>query len=103
MGFRPGQTREEGQTVLERLHGPEGEAQRIKVPKSLELMNYQFNAHGVEMGFRYPNGTLVDDGTAFPKVIGDPQLYVMPTTHPGARLPHAWLQRGTREVSTLDL
>lgn len=101
--FRPGLTPEEGNALIDRLHGPEGEAQRLKVLKALDLMNYQFNAHGVEMGFRYPEGALVDDGTPFPKDERDPQLHVQPTTHPGARLPHAWLQRGTREISTLDL
>jgi 2,4-dichlorophenol 6-monooxygenase len=33
----------------------------------------------------------------------DPELYYQATTHPGAHLPHAWLQRGTELLSTLDL
>lgn len=33
----------------------------------------------------------------------DPELYHHPTTHPGARLPHAWLERDRESVSTIDL
>ncbi|GAB4423289.1 MAG: hypothetical protein OHK0015_00710 [Chloroflexi bacterium OHK40] len=33
----------------------------------------------------------------------DPELYYHPTTWPGARLPHCWLEHGGRKVSTLDL
>jgi len=34
----------------------------------------------------------------------DPQLYLQPTTRPGAKLPHAWLVGADgRRVSTLDL
>ncbi len=101
--FRPGLTPEQGNALIDRLHGPEGEEQRMKVLKALDLMNYQFNAHGVELGYHYPKGAMVDDGTPFPKPERDPQLHVQPTTHPGARVPHAWLQRGTEEISTLDL
>jgi 2,4-dichlorophenol 6-monooxygenase len=33
----------------------------------------------------------------------DPELYYTPSTRPGGRLPHAWLQVGTDRVSTLDI
>ena len=66
-------------------------------------LNWQFNAHGVELGQRYISGALVSDGTPFPAYTRDPELYYHPTTHPGAHLPHVWLQRGAERVSTLDL
>jgi 2,4-dichlorophenol 6-monooxygenase len=66
-------------------------------------MNHQFNAHGVEMGQRYASDAVVGDGTPFPPSTRDPELHYHPTTHPGAYLPHVWLQRGTEDVSTLDL
>jgi 2,4-dichlorophenol 6-monooxygenase len=46
---------------------------------------------------------VVGDGSPFPPYERDPELYYHPTTHPGAHLPHVWLQRGTEDVSTLDL
>jgi 2,4-dichlorophenol 6-monooxygenase len=33
----------------------------------------------------------------------DPELYYTPSTRPGGRLPHVWLQHGTDRVSTLDI
>jgi 2,4-dichlorophenol 6-monooxygenase len=57
----------------------------------------------VELGQRYASGAVCDDGTPWPPSVGDPELYYQPTTHPGAALPHAWLQHGTERLSTLDL
>lgn len=102
LGFRPGQTKGEALAILDRLLGADGEAQRQKLLAALDLMNGQFNAHGVEMGQRYASNAIVGDGTPFPPYDRDPDLYHHPTTHPGAPLPHVWLQRGT-DVSTVDL
>ncbi len=57
----------------------------------------------MELGQRYVSDAVVDDGSPFPPHTRDPDLYYHPTTHPGAHLPHVWLQRGTEDVSTLDL
>jgi len=103
LGFRPGQTEAEALALVDRLFGPEGEAQRQALLEGLALMNGQFNAHGVELGQRYVSDAVVGDGTAFPPYGRDPELYYHPTTHPSAHLPHAWLQRGTEDVSTIDL
>ncbi len=45
----------------------------------------------------------MDDGTPEPVNDRDPELYYQPTTWPGARLPHAWLEDGGRRRSTLDV
>jgi 2,4-dichlorophenol 6-monooxygenase len=103
LGFRPDQSAEEGLRILERLFGPDGEEQRQALLAGLDRMNGQFNAHGVELGQRYSSQAVVGDGTSFPPYERDPDLYYHPTTHPGAHLPHVWLQRGTEDVSTLDL
>jgi hypothetical protein len=53
---------------------------------------------GIELGYRYENSPIcVPDGTAPPPL--DHGLYV-PSTWPGARAPHSWLDDGR---STLDL
>src|SRR3954453_12631680 len=83
---------------------PQAAGQREALRKALELKDYEFNAHGVEMGQRYASGAVVPDGTSEPEFTRDPELYYHPTTWPGARLPHAWL--GTQDgakVSTHDL
>ena len=103
LGFRPGQSEEEALRIVGRLFGPEGETQRQALLDALDRMNGQFNAHGVEMGQRYSSQAVVDDGTPFPPYTRDPDLHYHPTTHPGAHMPHVWLQRGTADVSTLDL
>ena len=82
---------------------PEAAEQRVALRKALELKNYEFNAHGVELGQRYSSGAVVPDGTPEPAYDRDPELYYTPTTWPGARLPHCWLGRAGRKVSTHDL
>ncbi|MBD0424633.1 FAD-dependent monooxygenase [Streptomyces sp. TRM S81-3] len=105
LGFRPGQSAEEGWAGLEELlsDSDAGQKRRRELREAVELQNYQFNCHGVELGQRYTSGAVIDDGTPYPPFERDPELYYHPTTHPGASLPHAWLQHGTERVSTLDL
>ena len=83
--------------------GPAGDERRDALRKAIELSNYQFNAHGVELGYRYRSDAIVDDGSPDPIPARDPQLYYQPTTRPGARVPHARLERDGVPVSSLDL
>lgn len=83
--------------------GPEAVEQRAKLRAAIELKNYEFNAHGVELGQRYASAGVVPDGTPEPKHERDPELYYHPTTWPGARLPHVWLERDGRRLSSKDL
>jgi 2,4-dichlorophenol 6-monooxygenase len=85
--------------------GPEGVAVREALVAALELKNYEFNAHGVELNQRYASTAVVPDPTAEPEEFArDPELYLAATTRPGAKLPHVWLvdDHGHR-VSTLDV
>ena len=82
---------------------PEGAAQREKLRTAIELKDYEFNAHGVELGQRYRSAAVIGDGTPEPAYDRDPELYYHPTTWPGARIPHCWLTRGSETVSTLDV
>ncbi len=103
IGLRPGQTVAEANAVLDEVFGPCGEEHREQLLKGLDVMNGQFNAHGVELGQRYRSAAVVDDGTPFPPYTRDPDLHYHPSTHPGCALPHAWLGRDTHDISTLDL
>ncbi|HYZ81520.1 MAG TPA: 2,4-dichlorophenol 6-monooxygenase, partial [Solirubrobacteraceae bacterium] len=88
---------------IRKENSPRGAEARRKLREAIELKNYEFNAHGVELGHRYRSRAVVPDGTPEPAYTRDPELYYHPTTWPGARLPHAWLEVRGRKVSTLDL
>lgn len=79
-----------------------GEDRRKRLRELLDAESYIFEAHGVEMNHVYRSAAVIDGGTeiAYER---DPQLYIQPTSHPGARLPHAWVGDARRTVSTLDL
>ncbi|CAE7593651.1 tfdB [Symbiodinium microadriaticum] len=101
----PGQSAEESNAQLDELFGDsEAGAQRRKdLLASLRLQNNQYNALGFELGQRYASSAVICDGTPFPAYSNDPGLHYHQTTHPGAHVPHVWLQSGTDYVSTLDL
>jgi 2,4-dichlorophenol 6-monooxygenase len=82
---------------------PAAAGQRERLRRALALKDYEFNAHGVEFNQRYRSAAVVADGTEEPAYDRDPQLYYHPTTWPGARLPHCWVEHGGRRVSTIDL
>jgi 2,4-dichlorophenol 6-monooxygenase len=105
LGIRAGQSDEEGRAALAGFAAPdeEGRERRRALEEALRANEYHFNAHGVELGQHYVSGAVVPDGTPRPAHPRDPELYHRPTTHPGAVLPHAWLEHGGRRLSTLDL
>jgi 2,4-dichlorophenol 6-monooxygenase len=82
---------------------PQATRQRAQLREALELKDYEFNAHGVELGQRYRSCAVVPDGTPEPAHTRDAELYYHPTTWPGARLPHCWLGSEGHKVSTHDL
>ncbi|CAM3519026.1 FAD-dependent monooxygenase [Tsukamurella ocularis] len=104
MGIEAGQDAEAGDAALAELFGdtPEGSAKRDRVHEVLQGADYQFNAHGVELGQRYRSCAVIGD-EPFPAYDRDPELYYHPTSTPGAVLPHAWLETPDGPVSTLDL
>jgi 2,4-dichlorophenol 6-monooxygenase len=105
LGYEPGESTEEGQRRLDELTapGPIGEERRQALRKAIEQTNYQFNAHGVELGYRYDSGALIPENQSDQHPGGDPDLFYHATTQPGARVPHARLGYGVTECSTLDL
>jgi 2-polyprenyl-6-methoxyphenol hydroxylase-like FAD-dependent oxidoreductase len=61
-------------------------------------MAKQFNSAGTHLGYRYADSPIVvPDGTPEPP---DDPTQVTPSTWPGSRFPHAWMEDG---ASTLDL
>jgi 2,4-dichlorophenol 6-monooxygenase len=82
---------------------PEAGAQRAALRKAISGKVYEFNAHGVELNQRYASDAVVADGTPAAAWARDPELYYQATTRPGAKLPHVWLERGGKQVSSLDV
>jgi 2,4-dichlorophenol 6-monooxygenase len=105
LGFEPGQDEAAGWANVDNLFedSEHGRKRRKALRDAVELQNYQFNCHGVEMGHVYTSSAVVADGTTRAEAARDPELYYHPTTFPGACLPHAWVQRGHERLSTLDL
>jgi 2,4-dichlorophenol 6-monooxygenase len=91
------------QLAKRKAPGPEGEKIRKNLREAIAYKSYEFNAHGVEHNHRYASSAVRPDGTAMPAFKRDAQLYAQPTTWPGAKLPHTWVTREGRKVSTLDL
>ncbi|WP_284945555.1 FAD-dependent oxidoreductase [Acidisoma cladoniae] len=82
---------------------PEAAEQREALRKAIAFKDYEFNCHGVELNQRYASVAIVPDAMTDPGFSRDRELYYQPSTRSGAHLPHVWLQRNGRPVSTLDV
>ncbi|KAM0492491.1 hypothetical protein ACHAP8_009846 [Fusarium lateritium] len=106
LGFERGQSRDEGFAKLEELFSDaDGAAERRQnLKKTMELGNRRSNPLGVHLGQRYTNSVaVVEDGTPFPQYERDEVLFYHPTTHPGAYIPHAWIELNKKRISVLDI
>ena len=81
----------------------EAAAQREALRKAIAFKDYEFNCHGVELNQRYVSSAIVEDPLPTADFTRDRELYYHPTTRAGAHLPHAWLCREGKPVSTLDV
>jgi 2,4-dichlorophenol 6-monooxygenase len=82
---------------------PAGAAKRAAIVQAMEIKNYEFNAHGVELGQFYESTAVAADGSVRPAPQRDPELYYAPSTVPGSRLPHCWVGDSRHKFSTHDL
>jgi 2,4-dichlorophenol 6-monooxygenase len=82
---------------------PVARERRKKLREAIGYKVYEFDAHGVEMNQRYVSDAVVPVGSPAPAFTEDPELYYQATTWPGARLPHVWLEKDRRAISSLDL
>lgn len=58
-----------------------------------------FDRLGLDLGLAYERGALIADGTPPPPPPADPVRTYRPTTRPGARFPHFWLDAVARRSS----
>jgi 2,4-dichlorophenol 6-monooxygenase len=106
LGFHHGQSTEDGYKSLQALFtDAEGQQERRdELRKVIDLQNLRSNPLGIQLGHRYQKScAVVDDGTPFPELKRDPVMFYQPTTHPGGYLPHAWVEKDRKQLSTLDI
>jgi 2,4-dichlorophenol 6-monooxygenase len=82
---------------------PLGAERREKLRAAIAYKVYEFDCHGVEMNHRYQSNAVVGDGTVQPAFKEDAELYYQATTWPGAHIPHVWLEKDSKQLSTIDL
>jgi 2,4-dichlorophenol 6-monooxygenase len=68
------------------------------VSEAIERQAEHFDMLGLQIGFTYEQGAILPDGSEKPAV-ANPVREFVPSSRPGARLPHGWLGEG----SSLDL
>lgn len=71
-----------------------------RVAAACEAQAEHFDMLGLQLGYIYARGALVPEGS--PPTLASPREYV-PTAHPGARLPHTWVDVDGEQRSSLDL
>jgi len=75
---------------------------RQRVAVAIANQAEHFDMLGLQLGYAYGEGALLDDGS--PIVLPDnPVREFVPSSRPGARLPHGWVEKEGRRISTLDL
>ncbi|MFG2475842.1 FAD-dependent oxidoreductase [Streptomyces fagopyri] len=82
---------------------PAGAAKRAALVRAMDLKNYEFNAHGVELGQFYTSSAVLSDGSTRPEPTRDTDLYYEMSTVPGSHLPHAWVGDSSRRLALMDL
>jgi 2,4-dichlorophenol 6-monooxygenase len=69
----------------------EERAHRRAVLAAIASQSMEFREHAVEYGYEYASGAIVGDGTPAPEPLDPIRVYV-PSTRPGAPLPHVELE-----------
>ena len=87
-----------------------GRERRTKFRDGIEYSAHEFHALGIEMNQHYVSEAIfvADEPKSFSfsgKAAEDSVLYHTPSTYPGCRLPHAWLNTATptKPTSTIDV
>ena len=89
---------------------PEGRKRRLALQRAITQTSHEFHGLGIEMGQVYNGPGICDVDESLPyeprgRAAKDNVLYYEPSTYPGCRLPHVWLNRAVpiEPVSTIDL
>ncbi len=83
-----------------RMHATLADAEgRTRVAAAIERQAVHFDMPGLQLGFVYTDGAVIDDAEVAPD--NHPQRFV-PSGRPGARLPHTWTREADGRGSLLD-
>ncbi|MFT4118315.1 FAD-dependent monooxygenase [Bradyrhizobium sp.] len=82
---------------------PDALSRRTALRAAIGQKVYEYGARGVELNHLYRSDAVLVDEDRASRNVDDIELNYQRTSAPGARLPHAWLQRDGRNLSTLDL
>jgi 2,4-dichlorophenol 6-monooxygenase len=75
---------------------------RERIRRGIEEQQDHFDMFGLQLGVSYATGALVPDGSEAPAPSNPVREYI-PTSRPGSRLPHAWVEKDGVQCSVLDL
>ncbi|KAK6067261.1 2,4-dichlorophenol 6-monooxygenase [Seiridium cupressi] len=98
--------------IMEQLQAPspEGQKRRLAFQDAIEQTTHEFNGLGIEMGQLYNGSGIYTADEPRPyersgRAKANDTLYYEPSTYPGCRLPHVWLNKAmpTEPKSTIDL
>jgi 2,4-dichlorophenol 6-monooxygenase len=94
LGLSPEKSVEENWDALRPLWDdlPDSGPRRHAVSQAIATHSIEFRQHGVDFGYSYNSGAIVDDGSP-PELRVDPVRIHEPSTRPGSPLPHAWVER----------
>ncbi|CAH0051948.1 unnamed protein product [Clonostachys solani] len=88
----------------------EGKRRREDFERAIHGTAKEFHGLGVEMGQLYTGPGIYDADEPVPfqltgEAAANPVLYYQPSTYPGSRLPHVWLDKAvpTEPTSTIDI
>jgi 2,4-dichlorophenol 6-monooxygenase len=104
MGLTHAKTPEERRAVFLKYleDSPMGRTRRAVGAEVFGTGRMELDPHDREIGFHYEEGVVLPDGSAPPP--RDPMgIIYTPTTRPGHRLPHAWLNNRGKRLSTHDI
>ena len=82
---------------------PQAKERRRQLREAIAFKVYEFDAHGVEMNQFYASDAVVVTSGDERRLDADAELVSQPSSCPGARLPHVWLEKDRQARSTLDL
>lgn len=72
-----------------------------QVQAAIDAQAEHFNMRGLDLGYCYHSDAIISDGA--PRSPDNPVMQYLPSTTPGARMPHAWIDQDGERRSTLDL
>ena len=89
-----------GESVLARFN--QDAEVRDRVTEAIAHQRAHFDRIGLDLGYRYDEGALLPDGSA-PVMSANLVTDYVPSTRPGSRFPHFWLDGSARRVSSHSL